>query len=72
MRLANLVEGEELGGEITGVRPFGAFVDVGAEEDGLLKARSINNGLVKDLNKVLRKGSGSLPRACDVGADCRR
>jgi len=56
LKLSNLSPGDELGGEVTGVKHFGAFIDVGAEEDGLLQVRQINNGLVRDLPKILRKG----------------
>ncbi|CAK9058766.1 unnamed protein product [Durusdinium trenchii] len=56
LKLSNLIPGEELGGEVTGVKPFGAFVNVGAEQDGLMKVRNINNGLVKDLAQLLKKG----------------
>ncbi|CAJ1389915.1 unnamed protein product [Effrenium voratum] len=56
LQLANLVAGEELGGEVKAVKPFGAFVDVGAEADGLLKVRNVNDGLVNDLSKLLRRG----------------
>eukprot|EP00913_Durusdinium_trenchii_P034155 g31966.t1 len=57
LKLSNLIPGEELGGEVTGVKPFGAFVNVGAEQDGLMKVRNINNGLVKDLAQLLKKGA---------------
>ncbi|CAL1153978.1 unnamed protein product [Cladocopium goreaui] len=45
LRLARMEEGEMLGGEVTGVKPFGAFVNVGAEQDGLLQASASKQGL---------------------------
>lgn len=66
LRLARMEEGEMLGGEVTGVKPFGAFVNVGAEQDGLLQVRNINEGLIKDLNKILRKGDKLLVKVKSV------
>lgn len=53
-RLADMREGQELGGKITGVRQFGCFVDIGAEADGLIHIRNINDGIVNDIDSVLR------------------
>lgn len=56
LKQADLKVGQEMGGVVTDVRPFGAFVDVGAESDGLLHVRNIHSGFVADPKTVLQKG----------------
>eukprot|EP00929_Paragymnodinium_shiwhaense_P006999 TRINITY_DN110956_c0_g1_i1.p1 TRINITY_DN110956_c0_g1~~TRINITY_DN110956_c0_g1_i1.p1 ORF type:complete len:534 (+),score=157.47 TRINITY_DN110956_c0_g1_i1:144-1745(+) len=56
IKLADLETGQELGGTITSVRNFGFFVNVGAERDGLVHIRNVNNGIVHDIDEVAKHG----------------
>eukprot|EP00931_Biecheleriopsis_adriatica_P094604 TRINITY_DN68231_c0_g1_i1.p1 TRINITY_DN68231_c0_g1~~TRINITY_DN68231_c0_g1_i1.p1 ORF type:complete len:477 (-),score=116.82 TRINITY_DN68231_c0_g1_i1:11-1399(-) len=51
LKVLDFKEGQEMGGVITAVKAFGVFVKVGAEAEGLLHARNINDGIV-DRNKL--------------------
>lgn len=67
-KLDKLEEGQELGGVVTGVRNFGAFVDVGAESDGLLHVRHINDGIVGKLDTIMRHGDPLVVKVIAVRA----
>mmetsp|Transcript_93093 Transcript_93093/g.290188 ORF Transcript_93093/g.290188 Transcript_93093/m.290188 type:complete len:468 (+) Transcript_93093:93-1496(+) len=62
LKLDELKKGEELGGVVTSVRNFGCFVDVGAEADGLIHVRNINDGLVGKIDDLIRHGDDVLVR----------
>jgi len=56
LKLSDLEEGQELGGIVTSVRKFGCFVNVGAEEDGLLHVKRINDGIVPNIDDLMKHG----------------
>lgn len=56
LRIASLKEGQELGGYVRGVRDKVCFVSVGAEVDGVLRMRNINDGIVVDMHKLMKVG----------------
>ena len=49
----DLVEGMELPGIITNITNFGAFVDIGVHQDGLVHISQLANKFVKDPNDVV-------------------
>jgi len=54
--MADLREGMILPGKVTNVTAFGAFVDVGVHQDGLVHISHLANRFVKDPNEVVRVG----------------
>ena len=50
----DLVTGMELPGIITNITNFGAFVDIGVHQDGLVHISQLANRFVKDPNEVAR------------------
>ena len=52
----DLVEGMILEGTVTNVAAFGAFVDVGAHQDGLVHVSQLANKFVKDPKDVVKAG----------------
>lgn len=56
IRLADIKEGHELGGVVTSVMRYGAFVNVGAELDGLVHVRNINRGMCPNISAMLQRG----------------
>ena len=54
--IKDLVEGMILEGTVTNVAAFGAFVDVGAHQDGLVHVSHLANKFVKDLKDVVKTG----------------
>lgn len=50
----DLVEGMELPGIVTNITNFGAFVDVGVHQDGLVHVSQLANKYIKDPNEVVK------------------
>lgn len=51
---ADIVEGMELPGIVTNITNFGAFVDVGVHQDGLVHISQLSDRFVSDPNEVVR------------------
>ena len=49
-----LAVGEVLEGKVTGITKFGAFVDVGVHQDGLVHVSKLANRYVSDPNEVVK------------------
>ncbi|MCC5897222.1 MAG: RNA-binding transcriptional accessory protein [Phormidium sp. GEM2.Bin31] len=54
--LADLEEGMLLEGVVTNVANFGAFVDVGVHQDGLVHISQLANRFVRDPNEIVKVG----------------
>ncbi len=54
--IKDLVEGMILEGTVTNVAAFGAFVDIGAHQDGLVHVSQLANKFVKDPKDVVKTG----------------
>ncbi|MFJ7935765.1 S1 domain-containing post-transcriptional regulator GSP13 [Sporosarcina sp. NPDC096371] len=48
--------GEELSGKVTGIQPYGAFVALDEETQGLVHISEITYGFVKDIHEFLTVG----------------
>ncbi|SEO72132.1 general stress protein 13 [Amphibacillus marinus] len=51
-----LTEGQVLTGKVTGVQPYGAFVALSDEVQGLVHISEVTHGFVKDINEFLTVG----------------
>jgi uncharacterized protein len=54
--LADLKPGMTLEGVVTNVTRFGAFVDIGVHQDGLVHISELSNRFVKDASEVVKAG----------------
>jgi protein Tex len=54
--VSDLVEGMELEGTVTNVTNFGAFVDVGVHQDGLVHVSELSNRYVQDPREAVHVG----------------
>jgi uncharacterized protein len=54
--LSHLKPGQVLNGIVTNVAAFGAFVDVGVHQDGLVHVSELANRFVKDPSEVVKVG----------------
>ncbi|EYS33209.1 S1 RNA binding domain protein [Acinetobacter baumannii 45052_5] len=54
--VAQLTEGMQLEGVVTNVTNFGAFVDIGVHQDGLVHISELANEFVSDPHKVVKPG----------------
>jgi uncharacterized protein len=64
--VADLEEGMTLQGTITNVVAFGAFVDVGVHQDGLVHVSELSDRFVRDPNDVARVGDRVTVRVLSV------
>lgn len=48
--------GEKVDGKISGITNFGAFVDLGDHQTGLVHISEVSEGFVKDINDILSVG----------------
>ena len=55
-KLTDLQPGMTLEGVVTNVAAFGAFVDVGVHQDGLVHISALSNSFVSDPHKVVKAG----------------
>ena len=68
--LADLAPGMVLEGVVTNVAAFGAFVDVGVHQDGLVHVSAMSRGFVADPREVAK--SGDVVRVKVLGVDLAR
>ena len=70
--VAHLTEGMQLEGVVTNVTNFGAFVDVGVHQDGLVHISELANEFVADPHKVVKPGQIVQVRVLQVDAERKR
>ncbi len=71
-KIADLVEGMTLEGVITNVTNFGAFVDVGVHQDGLVHISALANTFVKDPHTVVKTGDVVKVKVMEVDVKRQR
>jgi uncharacterized protein len=71
-RLADLKPGMVLEGVVTNVAAFGAFVDVGVHQDGLVHVSALSSRFVKDPHDVVKAGQIVKVRVLDVDVKRQR
>jgi len=54
--ITDLKEGMKLDGVVTNITNFGAFVDIGVHQDGLVHISELSNSFVKDATKAVKVG----------------
>jgi uncharacterized protein len=70
--LEDLKVGMELEGIVTNVTAFGAFVDVGVHQDGLVHVSKLSDKFVKDPSTVVKVGAKIRVRVLGVDLGLRR
>ena len=70
--LADLTPGMELEGAVTNVAAFGAFVDIGVHQDGLVHVSELADHFVKDPREVVKVGDIVKVRVLDVDVARKR
>lgn len=68
----DLRPGMYLPGLVTNITNFGAFVDVGAKQDGLVHVSHLANRFVKDPNEVVKLGQAVRVKVLEVDASRKR
>ena len=70
--ISDLKEGMSLQGTITNVVAFGAFVDIGVHQDGLVHVSELSDRFVKDPNEAARVGDRVTVRVMSVDVPRKR
>ena len=70
--IADLQPGMILEGVVTNVAAFGAFVDVGVHQDGLVHVSALANKFVKDPHEIVKPGQIVKVRVMDVDVKRQR
>jgi uncharacterized protein len=70
--LADLTPGMVLEGTVTNVAAFGAFVDIGVHQDGLVHVSAMSNAFVKDPRDVVKPGDIVRVKVLDVDIPRKR
>ena len=71
-KLEDLQPGMVLEGVVTNVAAFGAFVDVGVDQDGLVHISAMANAYVKDPRKIAKPGDVVHVKVLEVDPKRRR
>ncbi len=61
--------GEELTGKVTGIQPYGAFISLDEDTQGLVHISEITYGFVKDIHEYLSVGEEVKVKVLDVDDD---
>lgn len=70
--ISDLQEGMELEGIVTNVVNFGAFVDVGVHQDGLVHISQLADRFVSDPNEIVKVGQVVRVRVLEINEKLRR
>jgi protein Tex len=70
--LADLKPGMVLEGQVTNVAAFGAFVDIGVHQDGLVHVSAMSRTFVKDPREVVKSGDIVKVKVLDVDIPRKR
>jgi uncharacterized protein len=71
-KISDLTVGMQLEGVVTNVTNFGAFVDIGVHQDGLVHISQLADTFVKDPHQVVRPGQIVSVRVTEVDAPRKR
>jgi len=72
MEIKDLKEGMNLNGIVTNVAAFGAFVDLGVHQDGLVHISQLADRFVKDPNTVVKVGQPVQVRVLEIDLQRKR
>lgn len=71
-KVSDLTPGMVLEGQVTNVAAFGAFVDVGVHQDGLVHVSAMAHRFVSDPHEVVKSGDIVKVKVMDVDIDRKR
>jgi protein Tex len=72
LTIEDLQPGMRLPGVVTNVTAFGAFVDIGVHQDGLVHVSQLKDGFVKDPHQVIKVNERVSVTVLDVDMERRR
>ncbi len=66
------MEGMRVPGIVTNVTAFGAFIDIGVHQDGLVHVSQLADRFVRDPSEIVRVGQTVTVRVLDVDLERKR
>ena len=70
--ITDLEEGQLLPGIINNITNFGAFVDIGIKESGLIHISNLSNSFVSDVNEHVHLHQQVIVKVLEVDVDRKR
>ncbi len=70
--ITDLKQGMNLDGKVTNVTNFGAFVDIGVHQDGLIHISKLSSRGVRDPHEVVSVGDTVKVKVLDIDVDLKR
>jgi uncharacterized protein len=70
--MEDLVQGMIVPGIVTNVTKFGAFVDIGIKQDGLVHISNMSNTYVNDPSRIVKLHQHVKVKVLDVDIDRKR
>lgn len=61
--------GEIVTGKVSGITGFGAFIDLGNQQNGLVHISEVSDGFIKDIHDVLTVGDEVKVKVMKIGDD---
>ena len=71
-QISDLTIGQQLPGIVTNITNFGAFVDIGIKENGLIHISNMGNRFVRDPNEILKLHQHIYVKVMDVDMNRKR
>ena len=71
-KISDLTPGMQLEGVVTNVAAFGAFVDIGVHQDGLVHVSAMSNRFIKDPHEVVKAGQVVQVKVLEVDVKRQR
>ncbi|WP_413191961.1 Tex family protein [Pararobbsia alpina] len=71
-KISDLSPGMQLEGVVTNVAAFGAFVDIGVHQDGLVHVSAMSNRFIKDPHEVVKAGQVVQVKVLEVDVKRQR
>src|SRR5699024_1790157 len=65
----NIVEQEIVTGKVTGIQPYGAFVEVAENKQGLVHISEVTHDFVQDINEHLKVGDEVKVKILSIDED---
>lgn len=72
LAIEDLKEGMQLEGIVTNVTAFGAFVDIGVHQDGLIHISELSDRFIKDPSEVVKAGDKIQVKVLQVDVERKR
>ncbi len=67
--MTNLIAGRVVVGSVTGIEPYGIFVNLDEYYNGLIHISEISNGFVRDINDFVTNGEKIYVKIIDINED---